>query len=117
MKKFSIVIPIYNEYENIKSLHTEIINSTKYIKNTEFEIIFIDDASIDGSKELLKEIKKKHNIKLIHNLRNLGQSKSISIGIKSSSHPDIITIDVFNFIFYILSSHDIYIYEIISFIF
>ena len=93
MKKFSIVIPIYNEYENIKSLHTEIINSTKYIKNTEFEIIFIDDASIDGSKELLKEIKKKHNIKLIHNLSNLGQSKSISIGVKSSSHADIITID------------------------
>lgn len=93
MKKFSIVIPIYNEYENIISLHTEIINSIKYIKNTEFEIIFIDDASNDGSKDLLKEIKKKYEIKLINNQINLGQSKSISLGIQSSSHENIITID------------------------
>ena len=54
MNKFSIVIPTYNEKQNIAPLIKKI---DKYLKNFFYEIIVIDDNSKDGTKLVLKEIK------------------------------------------------------------
>ena len=54
MKKISIVIPTYNEKQNIAPLIKKI---DKYLKNFFYEIIVIDDNSKDGTKLFLKEIK------------------------------------------------------------
>ena len=89
MNKISIVIPIYNEKENIINLIEEI----KYnLSNSfKFEIIVVDDFSTDGS---YTEVKKKHtDIILIRNKKNLGQSHSIYIGVQSSNYDHIVTID------------------------
>ena len=48
MQKFSLIIPIYNEEENISKLLNEIVNVNLYDKIN--EIIFIDDCSTDISK-------------------------------------------------------------------
>ena len=57
--KLSIVIPVYNEVDSISRLYQEIIQS---VKINEYEIIFIDDGSTDGSSEkiqrLIKIVKK-----------------------------------------------------------
>ena len=57
--KLSIVIPVYNEVGSISRLYLEIIQS---VKINEYEIIFIDDGSTDGSSEkiqgLIKDSKK-----------------------------------------------------------
>ena len=48
MQKFSLIIPIYNEEENISKLLNEIVSVKLYDKIN--EIIFIDDCSTDNSK-------------------------------------------------------------------
>ena len=53
---FSIVIPIYNEEENINILYNEI--KKELLNFTEYEIIFINDGSTDGSKNILKKFRK-----------------------------------------------------------
>ena len=47
MKKISIIVPCFNEEENIKLFYTEIKKTIDSIKNLELEIIFIDDGSSD----------------------------------------------------------------------
>jgi len=56
--KISIVIPIYNEKNNISILLNKIY---KILKNNAFEIIVIDDSSTDGTNKVLKKLKKKYS--------------------------------------------------------
>ena len=88
-KKFSILLAVFNEEENISKL----INSIRiYLKNINYEIIFIDDRSIDGTA---KEIKK-HSNKIIKYLLRKSKkdlTKSLIMGIKKSKHDNIIIMD------------------------
>ena len=88
---FSIVIPIYNEQENIKLLIDEIKNAIPY-SDHEYEIIIVDDGSKDNSLNIIKKLIT-NNILFISNRKNLGQSYSIKIGIEKSSTNTIVTID------------------------
>lgn len=87
---FSLVIPIFNEEKNIKSLLEEVTLFLKDYKN--YEILLVNDASTDNS---INEIKKLNNnkISLINNSSNKGQSFSINEGIKNSVNSIIITLD------------------------
>lgn len=93
--KFSIVIPLFNEAENILKLNSEIIQVLNDLKNTnnEFEIIYVDDASTDNTLKILKEINNDVSTKIIGNNSNLAQSKSILNGIDVSSFNNIILLD------------------------
>jgi len=88
---FSIVIPVYNESENIENLINEILISLK--QYPEYEIIIIDDFSNDGTINKIKRLNKIKNIKLICNDKNYGQSFSIHRGILESNYNTIVTID------------------------
>ena len=61
---FSIVIPLYNESQNILNLIDEIKLSLKNYKN--YEIVLVDDKSTDETLKIIGEIKD-HNIKIITN--------------------------------------------------
>ncbi len=87
---FSIVIPVFNEARNIEKLLLEIEKSL--INFTEYEIILVNDASIDDTVSVIKKINIK-NIKIINNLTNKGQSYSIFKGIKNSKNETIVTLD------------------------
>ena len=68
--KLSIVIPVYNEVDSISRLYQEIIQS---VKINEYEIIFIDDGSTDGSSEKIQGlIKDSKKVKLVQFYRNYG---------------------------------------------
>ena len=54
--KLSIVIPILNEEKNILPLTSNLINK---VKNIDFEIIFVDDNSLDQTQKILLNLKKK----------------------------------------------------------
>ena len=89
-KNFSIVIPVYNEEENIINLYNEILHSItdEYL----YEICIINDGSTDNSFKELKKLKK-NNIKIINNIRNYGQSYSIFVGVQNAKYNTIVTLD------------------------
>ena len=93
IKNFSIIIPIFNESENIVNLYIEL---NKVLSNyNNFEIIFVNDGSTDDSKKKLEILNKKNTqkFKILNNNKNLGQSYSLYIGIKKSKYQNILTID------------------------
>ncbi len=89
-KQISIVIPIFNECENIFLLIEEIFYYLE--KKIDFEVIIINDCSSDSFLDLYYK-KKYNNVMLINNEKNLGQSKSMQLGILKSNYNNIVTID------------------------
>tara|TARA_B100000575_G_scaffold293815_1_gene306533 strand:- start:6022 stop:6726 length:705 start_codon:yes stop_codon:yes gene_type:complete len=92
MNNFSIVIPVYNEQDNIEDLIDEIykLNLKKY----NYEIIIVDDCSTDKTNEILTKLKKIYDkIIFYKHTKNLGQSYAFLTGIKNSKFKNIITID------------------------
>jgi len=92
-KNFSIIIPIFNEEENIENLIFEIINNITKEEKINFEIIVVNDSSTDKSLEILEEISKKIEIIVVNNDKNVGQSYSILNGVLSSKFDTIVTLD------------------------
>ena len=90
--KFSIVIPTYNEKQNIALLINKI---DKYLRNFFYEIIVIDDNSQDGTKLVLKEIKsnKKNFLFYIRKKEKRDLSQSLILGIKKTKFNNIIIMD------------------------
>ena len=71
-KKLSIIIPVYNEKHTIQKLLDKIYK----LKNLKKEIIVINDASTDGTKEILEKNKKKITY-LVHHKKNQGKGAAI----------------------------------------
>ena len=88
---FSIVIPVFNEEDNLVKLIKEIKSSLKNYKK--YELIFVNDFSTDKTIDILKQKKKNFKFKIINNKINLGQSHSILTGIKNSNYNIIVTLD------------------------
>ena len=88
---FSVIIPVYNEMENIPILIEE-INTTLQNKYN-YEIIFIDDCSKDNSYQILNQYKNKNQIRIFKNKKNLGQSYSINKGVNNAANNIIVTLD------------------------
>lgn len=80
MKKVSVVIPLYNEESYIEECINSVINQT--YKN--FEIIIVDDNSIDDSLKVVKKIKDKR-IKIIELKENKGVSNARNVGVEYST--------------------------------
>lgn len=89
----SILIPVYNEEENLFPLSEKLTHTLKKVGRP-YEIIFIDDGSTDSSLDTLIEISKKFpNIKIISLSRNFGQTAALSAGIDFSSGDILIPMD------------------------
>ena len=81
----SLILPVYNEEENINIQYDKISNAMKRL-NIKYEIIFVDDGSTDSSPEKLKKISSKDKlVKVIFFRRNFGQTAAMAAGIKYSS--------------------------------
>ena len=84
MIKTSIIIPVYKEFHNIEKLYLKIC---KYLKGNIYEVIFVDDSSNDGTKKLLKEIKKKNkNFNYIIRKKKRDLTQSCFDGIKKAKY-------------------------------
>ncbi len=89
----SVVIPIYNELENVPKLYNELSGVLKHLEQ-EYEIVFIDDGSMDGSRSVLEEIASiDHRVKLILFRRNYGQTAALCAGFKYAQGDVVITLD------------------------
>ena len=90
MHMISIVIPVFNEAENINLLLDEIKSN---LISHDYEIIYINDSSTDNTLEILNSHKTKNNILILNNKSNKGQSYSIHKGVLNSKYDIIVTID------------------------
>ena len=81
---FSIVIPIFDEAQNIEALVDEIFNSLK--DYDDFEVILVNDSSTDNTIDIVNALKKKFNIFLFNNPKNKGQSFCIYKGVLESKN-------------------------------
>ena len=90
-EKISIVIPILNEEESIKTLYSQIISN---LERFEKEIIFINDGSTDQSEKIIRKIiDNDPSVKLINFYKNYGKAAALSEAVKISNGEIIITID------------------------
>jgi len=77
MKLISIVTACYNEKENVEHLHTEIVQVMSELPGYEFEHIYIDNASTDGTVPILRRLAAADKrVKVILNARNFGHIRS-----------------------------------------
>jgi glycosyltransferase involved in cell wall biosynthesis len=89
----SLVIPVYNEAENLPELYREITLSCEKIGKT-YEIIFVDDGSRDESLVVLKRLLKEDSrIRIIRFRKNFGQTAALSAGFDYARGGIIITLD------------------------
>lgn len=90
---FSIVIPIYNEVDNIPDLYTRLTKVMAEMGES-YEIIFVDDGSRDKSLKLLKDFHKRDpHVQVIRLARNFGQQKAISAGLDYANGQAVIVMD------------------------
>jgi glycosyltransferase involved in cell wall biosynthesis len=89
----SIVIPVYNEHDNLAALWVELQQVLSAI-NQPYEVIFINDGSVDNTPRLLDSLAKSNPaIRVIHFRRNFGQTAAMMAGIDHAQGDIIIPMD------------------------
>ena len=83
MKKISILIPCFNEVENVGPMSEAVVSMmTENLPQYDYELVFIDNASKDGTRDKLREIcAANKKIKAIFNAKNFGQFNSPYYGV------------------------------------
>lgn len=82
MKKISIMVPCYNEEENVVPMSEALVAQMEQLPQYDYEILFIDNCSQDNTRPLLRQICEKNpKIRAIFNSKNFGQFNSPYYGI------------------------------------
>jgi glycosyltransferase involved in cell wall biosynthesis len=89
----SIVIPLFNERDNLAPLHVE-LDRVLAGSGRSYEMIFVDDGSTDGSEAVLREIKARDvHARVIRLARNSGQTAALACGFQHTQGVAIVAID------------------------
>lgn len=90
--KISVVIPVYNESESLITLNDEVMVALK--SSGDYEIIYVDDGSHDGSAEILKVLSDQHPpVRVITLYRNYGKAAGLATGFAAAGGEAVITMD------------------------
>ena len=90
---YSVVIPLYNERDNLAPLHAELTRVMQSL-GRDYELIFVDDGSDDGSLEALRQLKSTdHKVRAIALARNSGQTAALVCGFSHATGDVIIAMD------------------------
>lgn len=89
----SIIVPVFNEQKNLPLLHEKLV-AVMEAESKPFEILFINDGSVDESERVLNEIGQKDDrCRIIHFSRNLGQTSALMAGVDHAKGEIIVPID------------------------
>jgi len=89
--EISVVVPVYNEAENVGDLAREIARA---LDGRSFEMIFVDDASRDQTRGRLLEAKAQMpQLRVLGHRANAGQSRAIRTGVRAARAPLVATLD------------------------
>jgi glycosyltransferase involved in cell wall biosynthesis len=93
--RISIVIPVYNEVENLERLHQAVHSALDSLTHLDWELILVDDGSADGSQQLLEKLNRDdpNYTRVIQLRRNFGQTAAIAAGIDHSQGDVIVLMD------------------------
>lgn len=87
MYRVSLIIPTYNERENVPILLEEIFSIIESISEIELEIIIVDDNSPDGTGEIAEKMSNKYPVKVIHRNGKKGLGSAVMEGFALSKNP------------------------------
>jgi glycosyltransferase involved in cell wall biosynthesis len=89
----SAILPVLNEEDNLEPLHERLAEALDSM-GSDYEVIYVDDGSTDGSWEVLKKIAARdRHIRLLRLRRNFGQTPALAAGFAHSRHPIVVTLD------------------------
>ncbi len=94
MKKISIVIPVFNEAENLLLMYQKIHRIFEMLQEYTFEIIFVNDGSRDGTQDQLEELSRQYSqVKYLEFSRNFGHQPAVKAGMDFATGIAVISMD------------------------
>ena len=97
MSLLSVIVPCYNEEENVADFYTELMKNKAFFeeKSLEIEILYIDDGSRDKTVENVKKLKEQdERIRLISFSRNFGKESAMCAGLEKAKGDYVVIMDV-----------------------
>jgi len=89
----SIVFSFRNEEENIPELVRRVDAAVHALPGIEYEMIFVDDASTDGSLALLQELRVRHPIAIVRMSRRFGTTPCVLAGLSQARGDAVVYMD------------------------
>ncbi len=87
----SLVVPVYDEEGNVDALHDAIVAA---MQDIDFEVLYVNDGSTDSSGRLLDALARRDaRARVIHFVRNYGQTAALTAGIHHAAAPVLVTLD------------------------
>jgi glycosyltransferase involved in cell wall biosynthesis len=91
--KLSVVVPMYNEVENVVQMVDAITTALQHV-DYDYELIAVDDGSTDGTREKLAQmVESNQRLRVVELRRNYGQTAAMSAGLEYAAGDVIVTID------------------------
>lgn len=91
--EISLVIPLFNEEENLPVLAAEIREALEPLGRS-YEVLFVDDGSTDGSPEVLRRLAREDPlVRIVRQRRNAGQSAALDAGFRFARGEIVVTLD------------------------
>lgn len=97
MSLLSVVVPCYNEEENVELFYRELIKNDPFFENEsiEMELLYIDDGSRDGTvREIKKLIENDERVHLVSFSRNFGKEAAMYAGLENAKGDYVVLMDV-----------------------
>ena len=93
-KLVSIVISVYNEEKNLLPLYKELLKNLNKCEKINYELIFVNDGSVDGSLGILSNlVAKDKNVRVVNFARNFGHEIAMTAGLDHSRGDAVIFMD------------------------
>jgi glycosyltransferase involved in cell wall biosynthesis len=89
----SLVIPCYNEQDALPVVYRTICGVAAGMRNQDFEFIFVDDGSTDGTLELLHEYRKNSRVRYLSFSRNFGKEAAVLAGMRYAKGDYLVVMD------------------------
>ena len=77
--KLSVVMPVFNEENTLKEIVEKVLSM-----EVVYELLIVDDGSINGTREILKELVKRDKVRVILKEKNEGKGSAVTLGIKNA---------------------------------
>ena len=90
----SVVVPCFNEEESIAATHQRLAAALSKLPMLDWEIIYVDDGSTDGTRELLRSIQsEEQRVRVLRLSRNFGHQSAVTAGLEHSAGDAVVIMD------------------------